>query len=219
MITCIYPFDSTTSFLDGVENFLVESLKDKIKIIRPAINEEAHLKVVYDLAKLPNKSVVIFMGHGCNLGFHGSTDGTEDNNFDFFINSTNINTLKHLTIIAFACKSESFLKKIGESRGLVSYLGFGDLPTSKEELKEHITNDIEDNILEKLLKEYINCILTAFKYGMSNYINLSRLYFDLKLILNKRSSDIIINNKDTIEYRQLANLIFKTKNKIRYKVS
>lgn len=123
-IYCIHAKDETTEFLNDFQNlnftafFAVEPGDDSIENVLAAIR------------KMEPVSSLVFLGHGYSNGLYSpATAGYERRTY---INSTVGNDLfRGHDILLLSCRSAEF---IGHLKTYSSIIGFGNIPSSLEEI-------------------------------------------------------------------------------------
>lgn len=186
----IYPPDPTTEFLSAIIN---EISKLPIEIKNHDfhyISKDDSINQVKDLDSIRS---IIYLGHG-------TQDELNVNNGEETIISLfdARRMFKNKKIVLLSCYSSSFIK--GLNNDYEVGLGFGNIPTSKSELKG---NDIEKYNHEdyKCIDIFKLTLVSIFKNSILEAINLNysfqQLYYALKLRINKKISQCSLSSDKT----------------------
>jgi hypothetical protein len=223
----IYPTDNqqSTKFLNKINTHLKNELGNKWHCYKIKFSDIDH-KNCLNVAKDCSSKLVIFMGHGKSDVLYGSCT-KESNDFisldaipfedkyyknENFINNENIGMLKNKIFFSFSCNSnrneKNSLGRNAISKGVISFVGFGDIPT------DFI---IENNFPPKAIAVYKGIIVTIIKkslsiaikdnYSVAKLVDLIKIQTNIKILefilnTNERHKDLIIEN------------LFKFKNEI-----
>lgn len=223
-IFIIHPDDGTTSFLNRIKNNLVINHKDMINHFNVKPNIFSRDKCLEIISNLPKNSLVIFLGHGKNGSLYGSKGKKyEDRDFtsaeaidenpdyyyydDAFINKGNIDVFKDKNIFCLACNSNNKTAKYALEANAISFVGFGDIPTSISEFEEKYKNVSND--LVRFMKTEINFIIkNSLNIGIRNNLTIEELLNYIHFISNQRISDMLVNQKWNKERFILADNIY-----------
>lgn len=210
-ILIIHPEDNTTSFLNRIKNNLVNNHGNIIHHFNVKPNPYSKNKCLETISKLPKNSFVIFLGHGRSDGLHGSKGKFYDNKDltsqylidenpheyyydEAFIDTGNIDVFKHKNIFCLACNSNSKIASYAIEASAISFLGFGDIPTSISEFKDTYKNVSTD--LVKMMKTEINYIIkTSLDIAIQKNLSIEGLLDYIKFISNQRISEILVHQK------------------------
>lgn len=205
-ILCIYPIDQTIDFLVPIPDKLQKIFEDKFEMVRIDSEEDSYLKAIYKMETCSVNTLIVFIGHGSNAGFH-CYDKLKNENL-VFLNAQNIKRIQKKNIFAFACNSSIFLKKFSSDTN--SWIGFDDLPTEKETFPIEFN---DDNEKVRLLDLYKTILIDAILFSLIELINTGSIlksFSSLKLFLNKFMIKFA-SNKSNEYNKKVAELIFNTK--------
>lgn len=212
MINIIISVDPSTDFLYAIIKTLeLNSVNFILSEIYP--DENSYNEVYHKISKLERSSTIIFLGHGQDNQLYGGESP------DFFpkkpfvkLNEMNIFKDQHLFLLA--CNSSSLIKSSFRIASIKKSIGFGGLPTSKEEVdnnKKLSELGISIQTIDKFKDAIVNIVSTAlllfFQKGNNDFIFLTDY---LTLLIDKRINKAILVEKD----RNLGDLLFKMKNEI-----
>lgn len=213
MFYFIYPIDETTDFLQVIPEKIIESLGEEyVNVKRIFPNEDSYSEGVNFIENLPEKSVVIFMGHG-------QADilwGAENNTFDKkpFLKKTDSKVFANKYIFLLSCNSNEFLKGTFGFSKILNSIGFGSLPTEMSEidnnkkLKSQGVNQSVIDSYKEVMIELISLSLCDMKNKNLSFPQLSNIFL---LRLNKKISEVILQDVNNPENRILSNLLFLMK--------
>lgn len=223
----IYPTDrqQSTKFLNKINTHLKNELGIKWHCYKIKFSDIDHNNCV-NFAKDNSAKLIIFMGHGKSDVLHGSCN-KDSNDFissdviqyediyyrsENFINNKNLGMFKNKIFFSFSCNSnrneKNSLGRIAISNGVISFIGFGDIPT------DFI---LENNFPYRAIAVYKGIIVRVIKTSLStaikNNYSVSKLVDLIKIQTNFEIFELILNknirHKDSI----IENL-FKFKNEI-----
>lgn len=189
-------------------------------------NGPSHENCLNKLNSFKEGELVIFLGHGRSDTLFGSksddygalieNDGDEDNNLlnyynNNFINKDNAYVFNNKKVICLACNSNSDISKFAIEGGAKSFIGFGDIPTSEDEFREH--KIIVGDKTIAIMKYELNMIMI---HSLSMAINLNYTNTEFRnllyLVTNKRMFTLITKNKGLKTRRVISDFLFKFKN-------
>lgn len=142
-ILCIFPQDQTTSFLEPIYDELCQRY-DATGLMGDPAEDDDYLEKLAELAQ--EAETIVFLGHGSSGVLYGI-------NFNMLIckENGNIDLLRHKHLILFACHSLDFIKR----HGLISALGFGEIPTSDYDIANGKLHGLSIKDLNSSDVEYI----------------------------------------------------------------
>ncbi|WP_405376874.1 hypothetical protein [Nonlabens sp. Asnod3-A02] len=233
-VLIIHPYDKSTSFLDRIKNHLLAEFHDSVHYFSIKPNERSHKECLEVIKKFSGNGLLLFMGHGksnCLYGAKADNYGTLENELikaeqpdsyfyeDNFINIHNIEVFNEKKIISLSCNSNAQLGKKSVENGAKVFLGFGDLPTSIEELKEQgeeSKNGISLGKIEQALKTEINDIIKkSIRIGINKDYNFLELVKLIQFITNQKISHYLVNQKKLSERKLIANYLYTFKQEIK----
>jgi len=210
-ILCIYPEDQTTDFLNSIPISIEKYIGDRFELFRIDITEESYQMALYKMQSYPNGSLILYLGHGSSSGFH-CLQQSEGINIEtcIFLNAQNIQRIQSKSLYALSCNSGLFLNCHRKKSNLVSWIGFGDLPTEYECFPLDIEN--KKMHLEKYKKIIVESVILSIIELISSK-SISKSYSILKLYLNQKMIRLAADRKDSGN-KLLADIIFRTKKEI-----
>ncbi len=233
-VFCIYPNDRTTSSINRIVRHLHHRTPISIRTYKVRANSISHENCLEEVAKLSNETTIFFFGHGRSNYLYGAVANTFDNigdtssidpvegfayNHMTFIGQQNIDVFRDKKVFSLACNTAK-LKGIGqiavEKGGAKVYLGFGEIPTSKEEIEERLKlKNIPKRIAERFKGE-INIILKeALSYSIENNHTFSEFSNQIAFVTNRRAYDIVMNHKRFAYRRLIADMLYLFRSQMR----
>lgn len=153
MILVVHPLDPSTKALKRVGNFIKSSFPHEVHVFNIHPNDGSRFSCYEAIRKCTTNDIILFLGHGSSFALYGSKGKMYDKS-DFvsydaqkecpelyyynesFISKANWDLLKDKRLICVSCMSNAFGKSLF-GKGIVdSFIGFGNLPTSKGEFNE-----------------------------------------------------------------------------------
>ena len=215
-ILIVHPYDRSTFFLKRISNYLISSFNDKIHYFSVKTNRHSHDECLKEIQSHPENGLIIFLGHGRSDKLYGAKSDTfgemvsldystehESVNFyeDDFINSLNLGIFKNKHIFCLSCNSNDKIAKIAVEKGALSFIGFGDIPTSLQEFAAH--GDYAGLRLVVMMKSEVNFIIkNAIYYSLKNKLTFDELVNIIVLITNQRISRLLLNETN-LRFRTL----------------
>lgn len=208
MIYLIYPEDPTTSFLgEMLEKFSPSIEVGRVCLITCKASNESYEKAKKHIQEIPERSNVIFMGHGTPSVLYGGA--TELYPRQTLINLNEMHIFNNKTLILMSCYSTELLKSSRRQRNFADSIGFGLLPSD-------LSETVGKPYLEKLnlnksdIKDYQQCLIDIFSELTDLLLNTTntteQIVDKLKLLINTKINTNILdfnNNK-------LASLLYFT---------
>ena len=221
-VICIYPHDLTTKFLNRIQTYLKRELGDTFHCYKVKPNPASHVECLRRIQK-GSEEFLIFLGHGRTDCLYGGIangagayyDGRflEENPYanycnKNFINADNINVFNNKKVFCLSCNSNE-LGKLAIETGAKVFIGFGDIPTDKEVLKEIGKH------LRVFTAAYKSEIVWIIKKSLIHSINRNHNFYQLFdticLHTNIRINEIVLKHKCLRERRLLADYLYKFK--------
>ena len=203
MLYFIYPKDETTEFLEPIYLEVLNAFGEEIVTLISF--EKNSYKENFDLVReLPSGSNIIFIGHGRDNRLYGLFDES----FTPFIESNKMWVFNEKNLFALACESTHLLTYCFHRTSISHSIGFGNLPTSTEEVDEikkikhlNITDDDIDEFKSIIVEVASLSIIKFYKESLC----FSHIYKHLRLLLNKKMNNVVLVSKN----RNVAELIFQ----------
>jgi hypothetical protein len=208
MMQIIISIDPSTNFLfEIIKNLQNKEIKFNLIEIYP--NEESYIKSLEAISMFEKKSFVLFLGHGTNEKLYG---GEKLPSFPKkeFVNVNQMGIFENQNLFLLSCDSSGLLKSSFKIAKLSKSIGFGNLPTSKEEIDEDkkLKNQ---GISENTILEFKNLIVSTISESIIyNHKNFDKLKDYLTLFIDKEINNAVLIKKD----RNLADLLFKMRNEM-----
>lgn len=222
-ILCIYPHDSSTRFLDRIQNHLKRQLGDVFHCYKVKPHQLSHDDCLERLQRVAEEELVIFLGHGrsdCLYGANSYSNALVSPYFqrereyenDNFISKDNISVLDGKKVFCLSCKSADGLGKLAVRNGAKAFIGFGDIPTDNEILPEL---GMRLPLLIARYKGEISWIVrTSLSYSIKNNHNSFKLIDTMRLFTNVRINNIILAHRGLRQRRLLADYLYNFKNEM-----
>lgn len=196
---CIYPQDATTDFLRPLCDHICTTF-DAVEVGYDTSGDDDPLEVIY--SKIKDAQTVFFLGHGMSTCLYASIlDNVE------LFHKDNISMLEGKRLFLLACNSNQFIDKFK----LIDSIGFGFLPTSKEDIERtkqyhkidiSITSILDVDCFKSAL---VQCLINTLSEETMNDFHL----FKERLLFNtsKEIVDCLINKQST-NYRVVADELY-----------
>lgn len=186
-ILYISPNDNTLKFINKIYKHISKLESVTIEFIELEHSDKSHKEAIEAISKCSTNDLIIFSGHGGSDFLQGSVDSDNDNyKKEKFIDNSNIQILKDKKFISISCNSSDKLGKMAKENGVISFMGFGDLPTDNEVIKELDKPLPEINAkfkgeLSSILKKSIYTAL-EYEYTFVELQSLIRFYANKSMI-------------------------------------
>ena len=203
MIHIIISIDPSTQFLSE----LIAKIKQygtncNVYEIHP--NDESYSKTFDIISNLERNSRVLFLGHGQSNQLYGG-ECIDSFPKKAFIKLNEMSIFKEQHLFLLACNSADLIKSSFRQSKTIKSIGFGELPTSIEEVEKDKKLSSE-GISEKTIEDFKNEIVyTVSNALISYYDDFNKLSDYLALLLDQRINYAVLVKKD----RNLADLLFK----------
>jgi len=233
-ILIVHPYDKSTTFLDRIKSHLQSTFYDDLHYFSVKPHKASHTKCLDTIQNFSDNGLLLFMGHGksnCLFGAKGDYYGTLENELiiaeepekyfyeDNFINEKNLNIFNEKKVIALSCNSNAQIGRKSVENGAKVFLGFGDLPTSVNELKdkgEESKFGISLSTIEQAIKTEINYIMKrSLEIGISKSYSFIQLYELIQFITNQKINHYLIDKKKINERKIIANYLYNFKREMK----
>lgn len=230
LLLIIHPQDSTTAFLNKIKNHLNNELSEITHHYNIKLNDESHQSCLKNIIEHSEKGLILFMGHGRSDFLYGSKgkyygelvseDAKKEHPEDYFhkeefITINNIEVFNNKKVICLSCNSNGKIGSEAIKKGTKVFLGFGELPTSIEELKEQGEENKTGtslSLIEKILKSEINYIIKqSIEYGIKNKHTFEQLYDFIRFITNQKIAFYLKNQNKIKERKIIVNYLYDFK--------
>lgn len=208
MIKIIISKDPSTQFLfEIIDRLKINGIDLELTEVHP--NEESYSKSFEKVSKFDKDSTIVFLGHGTNDRLYGGEDLPSFEKKDF-INKKQMSLFESQNIFALSCNSAGLIKSSHRLSKLKKSIGFGGLPTSKEEIEDDKKLK-ELEVSESTIEEFKSAIVETVSTALSLYhADFNQLYDYLSLLIDKRINKAVIIDND----RNLADLLFNMRNEM-----
>lgn len=212
-VLIIKPVDESILFLEPIFEGLVNFYSI---IIEP--KEESYELGIQEIDKMPDSSIIIFLGHGASHCLYGAHDLSFERKP--LVNSSNISIFQNKSVFSLSCRSSEFLYKNRDV--MKQFIGFGNLPTDWDDIVAE--RDFGDpNYLANIQEEDIayykstlaDIIYQSFIRNKISIGEFEKIFLHIKLMINKEISKILIE-KPMPNYRLLADIWYETKQEMRF---
>lgn len=208
MINFVISIDASTVFLfEVIEIVKSKGIEYRVFEIHP--NEESYTKNFEEVSLLDRNSTIIFLGHGQSDRLYG---GEKIGEFEkrAFITLRQMNVFQQQNLFLLACDSAELIKSSFKQSKTLKSIGFGGLPTSKEEIandRKFANEGITDETIEEFKSEMVNTIALSL---CNHYKKFNTLKDYLILMLDKKINNAILVKKN----QHLAELLFKMRSEL-----
>lgn len=203
MIQIIISIDPSTQFLFEIINKLKSRGIDfNITELHPS--NDSYSKSYEKLSTFDKNSVILFLGHGTDKVLYGGENLPVFEKKEF-IKLQQMNEFENQNLFALSCNSAGLIKKSLRLSKISKSIGFGGLPTSKEEVdddKRLREQGVSAQTIQDFKNEIVYTVSSAFS---QHYKNFNKLSDYLTLLLDQRINNAVLVKKD----RNLADLLFK----------
>lgn len=231
-ILIIHPNDKTTSFLDKIKSHLIQKFEDKIHHFNIYSNDESHSQCIDRIKSNPNDGLIIFFGHGRTTKLYGAKGDLYDN-LDFvstdavaeqpdkyyynddFINQDNVDVFSGKKVFCLACNSNDKIASYAIEKGAISFLGFGDIPTSMPEFKENGLENISNDIVILMKTELNYIIKRSLEIGIKKNYTFTQLKDIINFITNQRIVYYLRTDKSSKVRHILTDYLYQLKSNIK----
>ncbi|WP_109832454.1 hypothetical protein [Reichenbachiella versicolor] len=209
MTTIIIPIDPSTSFLFEIIERL-DNIGIEFKVIEVHANEESYSSSLKQIEAIEKGSLVIFLGHGTNEQLYGG-----ENEPDFtqkgLIKKEQMRVFEDQNLFLLSCNSSGLLKSYSKVSKIKKSIGFGALPTSKEEVLDEKKLIVKNISAEELAEKFKETILDITSTCLIQYFNRGLHFSELKdlihLHIDKNINQCILEENNP----SLADLLFNMK--------
>jgi hypothetical protein len=212
----VYPEDITTKFLLDIPNNLLTKVdKNSIEIIIIEASDESYAKGVEAIEKIPKDSIILFMGHGQ----YDLLYGAENLLFEKkpLIKRTDMRVFENKYLFSLSCYSNELLRSTFGYSKINNSLGFGTLPTEIKEVERN-KKLMQQGVNENVIKIYKQILVGLVSDSFCSLIIKKLSFFEMSnfflLLLNKKISQVILEDRKNNDARILADLLFQMRTEI-----
>lgn len=231
-VLIVHPKDKTTSFLDRIKNHLLHSFEGNIHHFNVYPNDESHQQCLEKIKSNPNCGLVIFFGHGKTTQLCGAKGDLYDNS-DFlskdaiaespdkyyynedFITNENVNIFKGKKVFCLACNSNDKIASFALAKGAITFLGFGNIPTSMPEFKNDGLKNVSNDIVILMKTELNYIIKKSLKIGIEKRYTFNQIRNVISFITNQRIAHYYKKDRNSKVFNILIDYLYKLKSDIK----
>lgn len=208
MINFVIAIDDSTTFLFKIIDIInSKGIETKVYEIHP--NEESYKYQFEEVSLIEKNSTIMFLGHGQSDRLFG---GEIKDVFEkrAFVSLRQMNIFQQQNLFLLACDSAELIKSSFKQSKTIKSIGFGGLPTSKEEIandRKFANEGITVETIEEFKSEIVNIIAHSLSVHHNEFTTLKDY---LILILDCRINNAILVKKNN----HLAELLFKMRNEL-----
>ena len=208
MIQIIISIDPSTQFLFEIIDRL-KSCQIDFNLIELHPNIESYSESLNMISRFDKNSVIVFLGHGTDEKLYGG-EQLPDFKKREFIKFDKMNVFGSQNLFALACNSAGLIKKSHRQSKMNKSIGFGSLPTSKEEVeidKRLKELGVSVSTIEDFKNEIVFTVSSALVF---HYKDFNKLSDYLRILLDQRINNAVLVKKD----RNLADLLYKMRSEM-----
>jgi len=216
VIYLIYPIDPTTEFLlDIPKRIAFKHGAKSVHLIEVHPSDKSYEKALIEIQDIPSNSMVLFMGHGQADKLWGAESETYPKKT--FISKAQSKIFSEKNLFLLSCNSNEFLKGTFSFSKVIASIGFGSLPTEMAEV-EGSKKLIQQGVNEVIIKKYKDIIVELVSRSFIEMIEMDESFPQLSrnfmLRLNRKISQVILDDTKSVENRILADLLFQMKSEM-----
>lgn len=230
-ILIVHPNDKTTSFLDKIKRYLIGKFEGNVHHFNIQPNEQSHKDCLERISSHSESGLIIFLGHGRSDKLFGSKgksfesaelvsefakqENPEDYYYnDNFINENNADVFSKKKVFCLACNSNEKIAKYAIEKGARTFVGFGDIPTSREEFEDDGIGNVSNDIVKAMKTELNYIIKKGIEYGISNSYNFQQLQDFTAFLINQKIAEYLVEKKNYNERHLLTDYLYQLKKDI-----
>lgn len=216
MVYFIYPTDDTTAFLLDIPKRIAAKVgSDKLEIITIFPNDSSYTEALEKITQLPKNSLVVFMGHGQADKLWGAESAAFEKKP--FVSKSQAKVFSDKFLFCLSCNSNDFLRGTFGFSKIINSVGFGSLPTemvevqNSKKLKEMGVNEEVINQYKEILVELVS---ESFSRSIKDNSSFNELSSFFSLLLNRKISQVVLDDKKSQDKRVLSDLLFQMKSEM-----
>lgn len=215
-VLLLFPEDNSTDFLFPMYEKIASF--EFVKAVRVPYSENVSNDVHKYIEELNEDCLCVFIGHGRGNCLYGGIGKNGDKQI-LITELEASDVFCHKNILLIACNSTEFI--IGCCNEVSQAIGFGSIPTDWEEVlaTRNVDVDAYPGISEKDIDIFkvifIEIMMDSLMLSFDRRYNLSRLYSNISLFINKKISSLLID-KQVDNYRKIADLLYQLKSELTY---
>jgi hypothetical protein len=218
VLTIIYPKDYSTEFLLRIYSNLLEKFEPElVKILYIEANDNSYSEGVKHIESIDENSLLLFMGHGQDDLLYGAEEGSFKKKP--FVKRTEFKVFKGKYLFSLSCYSNELLRTSLGNSGIINSIGFGSLPTEMTEVdnnKRLKEKGITKDIIQRYKDILVELVTLSYSELLEKKLTFSQLSEYYLLLLNRKISEVILDDKTCLESKILADLLFQMKAEMVY---
>lgn len=216
IVHVIYPKDSSTEFLLEIPKAIIGAVgTEKINLIMIEASIDSYNQGKDSIQSIEEKDIVLFMGHGQYDMLFGAESPTFPK--EPFIKKTEIRLFENKYLFSLSCYSNELLRTTFSYSKILSSVGFGSLPTEMIEVESNKRlkdQGVNIRIIESYKQILVELVSKSFIYLISSECDFLKMTNYFLLLLNKKISEVILNDKKDKDFRILADLLFQMRSEL-----
>ncbi|MBN2891117.1 MAG: hypothetical protein JXL97_04550 [Bacteroidales bacterium] len=185
-ILYISPKDNTLKFTNRIYKN-VSQVTSAIDLFEIDYSDKSHENALTSISECSKNDLIIFTGHGGSDYLQGSVERDKESyKKERFIDKSNIQVLKNKKFISISCNSSDKLGDLAKENEVISFMGFGDLPTDNE-IIEGLNKTLPEinSIFKGELVDILSKSLSLALHNNNSFIELQSLirFFSNKSML------------------------------------
>lgn len=208
----IISIDPSTQFLFRIiESFRAASVSFNLIEVHP--NEDSYRETLEIISRIEDRSTIIFLGHGTDERLYGGEFPIDFPRRELIVKEQ-MKLFHNQFLFLLACNSSGLIKKSFRIAKTYKSIGFGALPTSKEEVQDDrklahqgITEETIELFKSAIVETVSVALVKYFKNSDMDFVGLSDF---LQLLIDKRINNAILKEKN----RSLADLLYKMRDEM-----
>jgi len=209
LLQIVISIDESTAFLFGIiEKLKARSIPCNVIEIHPT--QKSYDNGFKILSELDKKSFILFLGHGQSDKLYGGED-LQTFPKKPFIKLKEMNIFCEQNLFLLSCNSRDLIKSSFRIARMNRSIGFGALPTSKEEVEQD--NKLKERRISlETIEEFKLIMVETISESITMFYDKSfnKLKDYLILLIDKKINYAILDNNNS----NLAELLFKMRNEI-----
>lgn len=186
----ISPKDNSLKFTNRIYKNISQVKSVTIDFLEIGFSDKSHEQALDVISKYSKDDLIIFAGHGGSNYLQGSIDRDNDSyKKERFIDKSNIQVLKEKKVISISCNSSDKLGQLAKENGVISFMGFGDLPTDNEIIEEVNKTLPEINAIFK--GELVGILSKSLSLALLNKHTFVELESSIRFFTNKSMLKIL----------------------------
>jgi hypothetical protein len=211
IIYCVHPIDQNLIFLWKLVRSLLKKYPSKIKYLKLSDSDQSHDEALEIIKSSTEDDLIFFLCHGGSDYLKGCLFYSKQRpSYEKarFISSDNIAILSGKKVICLSCNSNMELATMANQIGTKVFIGFGNILFDEESFFKK--GKIKRPIVERSKYEIRQVLFQALCMAIDNQISFKYFVNYLKLLINKKCDDLILNGNRKKNLR-VANFLIEFK--------